>query len=291
MLKNKWALIITVLVILINNVVTGQSYNDSLIIKFRNLSVISNTDVLKANYSDSLRVQIKVFLESENSFVTPMNKVPYLGDIHSPDDAFRMVTWNISLKDGTYDYYCFIQLAPDKNGNSEWFELIDHHKETRRPEYRSLNSENWYGALYYSIIPFKKDKQTMYVLLGWEGNTKFANKKIIESLYFNKKGEPNFGKSVFETNRMNKRRVVFEYSKEAYMMVRYNEKMKQIIFNRLEPSKPDLKGLYQFYQPILIYDAYKYKKGNWVLLRNVQPQNKKNDKEFHNPKDLKHPKK
>ena len=69
----------------------------------------------------------------------------------------------------------------------------------------------------------------MYVLLGWEGNNKFSNKKVLECLYFNNKGEPMFGKSVFESNRMNKRRVIFEYSKEAYLMLRYNEKMKKLI--------------------------------------------------------------
>lgn len=288
MLKN---ILFTIFALLIlAQSISAQSYNDSLILRYRRLSVSASSDSLKTTYSDSLRTEIKRFLNTDNSYTTPLDKVPYLGDLYSPDNAFRLITWNTTLKDGTYDYYCFMQLNPSKNDGVKWFELNDQHKEIRRAEYRNLNKDNWYGALYYSIVPFKKDKQTMYVLLAWEGHNRFSNKKILETLYFNKKGAPIFGKSVFETDRMDKRRVVFEYSKEAYLMVRYDEKMKQIIFNRLEPTKPDLKGLYQFYQPILLYDAYRYKKGKWKLMEDIQPQNQKNDKEFHNPKDLKQPK-
>jgi hypothetical protein len=40
----------------------------------------------------------------------------------------------------------------------------------------------------------------------------------------------------------------------------------------------------------MAFDAYQYKKGEWILLENVNPRNKKNNKEFHNPSDLKAPK-
>lgn len=268
----------------------GQSEQDSLILHYRKLSVQMPTDSMKYVYIDSLRLQVKEFLGSQNSYVLGLDKVPYLGDLRSPDDAFRMITWNVTLKDGTYDYFCFVQMKPVSNDTSVWFELTDHHKETRRPEYKSLNKDNWYGSLYYSIIPFKKDREMMYALLGWEGNSNYSNKKIIDCMYFNSKDKPMFGKSVFQTSRMNKRRVVFEYSKEAYLMLRYNEEMKAIIFNRLEPSRAELKGVYSFYQPVMIYDAYQYKKGEWILLEGVNPRNTKSNKEFHNPEDLEKPK-
>jgi hypothetical protein len=268
----------------------GQPAHDSLILHYRKLSVQMPSDSMKYVYIDSLRAEVKQFMGKENSYNLGLDKVPYLGDLRSPDNAFRMITWNVTLKDGTYDYFCFVQMKPNSHDTSIWFELTDHHKETRRPEYKSLNQDNWYGSLYYSIIPFKKDKQMMYALLGWEGNSSYSNKKIIDCMYFNAKDKPMFGKSVFQTKRMNKRRVVFEYSKEAYLMLRYNEDMKAIIFNRLEPSKPDLKGIYSFYQPVMVYDAYQYKKGEWILLKDVNPRNTKSDKEFHNPKDLKKPK-
>lgn len=267
-----------------------QSFNDSLVIEYRKLSVSSETDALKRIYTDSLRTQIQLFLNQENSFDQHLSNIPYLGDIFSPDGAFRMITWNLTLNDGTYDYFCFVQKKPGEDHKAKWYELSDHHKDISRPEYRNLKMDNWYGALYYSIIPFKKDKKEMYVLLGWEGHNKFSNKKVMECLYFNNKGEPTFGKAVFESDRMNKRRVIFEYSKEAYFMLRYNEKLKQIIYNRLEPSKPELEGVYSFYQPTLQYDGFQYKKGKWVRIVDISPRNEKDGKVYHNPKDLKPPK-
>jgi hypothetical protein len=290
-MKNLWkrGIILSLLPLLYISAL-GQKFNDSIVLAYRTQTVQSKDDSAKYFYNDSLRSQIKLFLNEEESFETPLGKIPYMGDIYAPDGEFRMITWNLSLADGTYDYFCFVQKKPTENGESFWHELIDHHKEISRAESRRLSKQNWYGSLYYSIIPFKLDKQKTYVLLGWEGHDKFTNKKIIESMYFNQKGEPVFGKAVFEGPRLNKRRVVFEYSKDAYLMLRYNDKTEQIIFNELQPSKPELKGLYSFYQPTMTYNAYQYKKGVWELVLDIKPQNKKNDVEFHNPKDLKPPK-
>ena len=182
MLKSKLLFLGFILLFAANSI--AQNFNDSLIIHYRSLSVRAETDSLKYVYSDSLRSEIKLFLNQPNSFEQPLTNIPYLGDIFSPDGAFRMVTWNLSLINGTYDYFCFIQKKNEQGPIPySWFELTDRHKEITRPESRSLKKENWYGALYYSIIPFKKDKKNMYVLLGWEGHNKFSNKKILECLY------------------------------------------------------------------------------------------------------------
>lgn len=261
----------------------SQTFDISKIIRLRS-EVQKTTDLTQRIIkNDSLRNELISFIKSENSYNRKLEDIKYIGDLKSPDDAFRMITWNINLNDGTYKYFCFIQTKPDKSGQSSWYELQDHHKTTNRPEYKTLNTEKWYGCLYYEIIPFKNNKTTMYVLLGWEGNDKFSNKKVLESLYFNNKNEPNFGKSVFETDRMNKRRVIFEYSKDAYMMLRYNEKAKQIIFNRLEPMNPDLVGIYSYYMPTLTYDAYELHKGNWIIVQDINPRNEKSNREYHAP--------
>lgn len=272
------------------NVGFAQTETDSLFSYFRNKSVKSSSDAQKTVYSDSLRLAIKDFLNQPYSFDQPLGEIPYTGDLFSPDGAFRMITWNLSLKDGTYDYICFVQLAPDENGDSEWHELTDNHKQTRRPETKALNKSNWYGALYYTIVPFKKNKQTCYLLLGWEGNSKFSNKKIMDCLNFNTRNEPVFDKTVFKSGRLNKRRVIFEYSKEAYFMLRYNEKLKLVVFNRLEPPKPELKGLYSYYQPTITFDAYKLIKGEWVIVEDVNPRNKKDDRPYIDPSKKKAPK-
>ena len=45
---------------------------------------------------------------------------------------------------------------------------------------KKLNYKNWYGCLYYDIIPIKVGKEKYYTLLGWDGNNKNTTKKIID---------------------------------------------------------------------------------------------------------------
>jgi hypothetical protein len=247
--------------------------------RLRKSQVTLNNDEQKMHINDTLKLQIEAFLNSENSFDTAFPPIQFIGDLFSPDKAFRMITWNLTMQNGTYKYFCYVQ---QKDGT--WHALIDQHLQIQRSEYRSLKYTEWYGALYYHIIPFTYKKQTMYAILGWEGHNKMSNKKVIECMYFNSKGEPHFGKSVFESERNNKRRVIFEYSKEAYMTLRYNEDLKKIVFNELAPMKPELKGIYAYYIPTSTYLGYAYKKDTWVLVQDLKPENEKNDKPWLAPR-------
>ena len=284
MKKNKFYLVLFILSLGVHSLSVAQDFGVNSIANFRKKTIDAETDKDKYQYNDSLRYKVYDFLALENSFNTKLSDIQYLGDLYSPDNEFRIITWNVSLSDGTHDYFCYIQKKPNKDGESTWFELTDHHKTIERPNYKTLKKENWYGCLYYSIIPIKSNKTIIYTLLGWEGNNNYSNKKVIECLSFNSKGAPVFGKSIFEGEKHTYRRVVFEYSKEAYLMLRYNEDSKQIIFNRLEPLKPELEGLYSFYTPSLTYDAYALKKGKWEKVLDINPKNGKTNKEYHDPK-------
>ena len=263
--------------------ILAQNTEVAKIAGFRKLTIDAKDNQTKFLHNDSLQYYLHKFLGKENSFSTHLNNIQYLGDLYSPDGEIRIITWNISLNDGTHDYFCYIQKKPISNEGSKWYELTDNHKQIDRPDYKSLKKENWYGCLYYSIIPFKSDKKIMYALLGWEGHNNYSTKKLIDVLSFSNRGEPAFGKAIFVDEKHTKRRVVFEYSKEAYLLLRYNEDTKQIIFNRLEPPKPELEGVYSFYTPSLFYDAFELSKGKWVLHKDINPKNGKTNKVYHDP--------
>jgi len=287
---NQSTIIIFILFLGFHSTVFSQNTHIEKMAELRKKTIGSKSDQEKFLYNDSLQFNIYQFLAEENSFNTLLSgKIDYLGDIFSPDGAFRLITWNVSLKDGTHDYFCYVQLQPNDNGESKWFELIDKHKTIDRPDYKTLKLDKWYGCLYYTIIPVKINKEIAYTLLGWEGHNNYSTKKVIDILTFSSKGEPVFGKTVFQNEKHTKRRVVFEYSKEAYLMLRYNEDSKQIIFNRLEPPKPELEGLFSFYTPSLFYDAYEFKKGKWILHKDINPKNGKSNKPFHDPKKAPNP--
>jgi hypothetical protein len=156
------------------------------------------------------------------------------------------------------------------------------------PEYTQYNKKNWYGALYYTIIPVKKDKAVYYTLLGWDGNNKFSNKKIIETMSFQSNGNIKFGLPYFiYPNGKTKRRVVFQYNKQSYMSLKYFKERKEelIIFDHLIPKSPQLEGMYDWYVTDLSFDAFKLENEKWVFIGQVNKNSKKDSKNrpYNNP--------
>src|SRR5690606_2261086 len=67
-------------------------------------------------------------------------------------------------------------------------------------EFRKIYSErDWYGALYYNIIPSKKGKKRkrMYMLLGWDGQSEYASLKVIDVLSITPRGV-KLGADIFD---------------------------------------------------------------------------------------------
>lgn len=258
--------------------------------QFRSQTVSKANDEASINsYNDSLRAVVKQYLSLPNSFQHPIDSVAYLADMYSPDKAFRIVTWNIGKKDLTNVYYAFVQYQM-KDKSYVVYELDDQSaKQFRTVEFKSFTYKNWYGALYYEIIPFKHKGKPHYILLGWDGNDKLSNKKVIEVLYFDRKGAPRFGANVFLSEEKSKRRVVIQYTKDATISLRYHPDKKMIVYDHLAPMKPELEGLYEFYAPDLSYDGYVLKGGVWKHKEAIDVFSKKSEKPYNDPRTIKEP--
>lgn len=176
----------------------------------------------------------------------------------------------------------------------------------RKPELekKKLPPRTWIPALYYRIIQKERDGRTFYTLLGWEGKNAYTTRKQIEVLHFDKKGVPHFGMPIFkgqeeegEKDRVGKkesgerslmrrrrerkeheqpkRRVIFEYTDNASLTLNYEADKDRVVFNHLVPKRPDLKGMYEFYEPDLVFNAYVWQedKGYWKFKEKVEPEN------------------
>jgi hypothetical protein len=65
--------------------------------------------------------------------------------------------------------------------------------------------------------------------------------------------------------------MIFEYSAEAVMELRYHEGTGQIIFSSLAPMYAQLRGRYESYIPGDAYNALRFEGGRWVLYENIEP--------------------
>lgn len=240
---------------------------------FNDLAVERN-DLKKRRINENIKKQFNEVLCMEGSMQHPFDTLKQaLGVITSPDKLVRVYTWAMPLANGTYEYYGFVQYFAKKYSKTVLLELTDRSATIENPFKETVNHENWYGALYYDIVPAKYKGKQHYLLLGWDGNDMFTNKKIIEPVVFSSSGKPRFGAPVFKLKKGKFRRVIFEYSTRASMALKYDTQNKMIIFDHLAPAEPQYEGNYRYYGPDFSYDGFTFKKGKWWYIPTVDARN------------------
>ncbi|HYK76329.1 MAG TPA: hypothetical protein VEV16_05085 [Daejeonella sp.] len=263
-------------------------YQDSLLI-FSHEMVNNGGEPERYNASYSFIKTLVKALKTPNSFNFNFDSLKSITIQTSPDRKFRIFSWSVMNNDGSYRYYGTIQMnTPD--GKLQMHPLIDFSSEIKNPADTITSNEKWYGAQYYSIIPVTNNVRVpYYVLLGWKGNTVKSNKKVIEVLSF-KDGKAQFGMPVFDGDKdlPNKKRVIFEYTRKASMVLNYTPKDGMIVFDHLAPPDPKLEGKYDMYGPDFSYDGYKLVNGRWKLLSDLQLKNPPThkDDQFNDPKTI-----
>ena len=129
----------------------------------------------------------------------------------------------------------------------------------------------------------RNSRKRTYMVLGWDGHNEFSTIKFVDVMVITPK-DIRFGEDIFNwPDRKNIRRVILEYKSSAVVSLRYDEKKKQIIFNKLVPLEPDLEGLPEFYVPLLEFSGLTWKRGKWLFLEDVDARMDDGKKTYVNP--------
>ncbi len=229
----------------------------------------SKSDKLRIEYNNVLISYLNDFLKRPESFNANFSKVKGITVLTSDDKLLRVYTWNLQFNDGSYKYFGYLQY---KNKNKIDLFFLDDKKYNYDGEIRLYQSHSeWYGAIYYEMVTKKWNSQTYYTLIGWDGADFLINRKVVEVLYFDRKGFPVFGKKLFKLNRTLTGRLVFEYADRATMLLRYNQKQDMIVMDHLSPNDPKYTGIYAYYGPDFSYDALVFRAGKWILQQDIDP--------------------
>lgn len=271
----KFAIIFLLISVNSNAQTADNEVLEDLIQSLFNKVIFSKNDEEKLNYNNRIEKAFAQVLSTKTSFEYPFDKLKHISKLSSADGLLRIITWNLPYTNGTYKYFGFVQIKLNDNDIS-LVKLNDNSKEILTPQSKSLNKDNWYGALYYKILTNKYKNKTFYTLLGWDGNDNFTNKKIIETLVI-KRQKLQFGRPIIKMGKKTHNRIVFEYSKQAKMMLRYDEKKGIIVFDHLAPSLKKFEGQFMYYGPDLSQDGLKFVDGNWILSQNLDMRNKNKD--------------
>ncbi len=246
-----------------------KMYEDSL--SHLGKKIINNPEEMERKNANYQFIKTLVSaLKISNSFLYPFDSVKTIKILNSPDNRFRIITWFVANDDNSYRFYGAIQM--NTGGKLKLYPLNDYSPMMPAPQDSVGDNTKWFGAQYYDIIRVNGEKQ-YYTLLGWKGYTDKATKKVIEILSFNKNDQPVFGASVFEGAKT-KRRVVFEYTRQASMLLKYEPEKDMIVFDHLSPPADKLKNSPESYGPDLSYDGYKLENGRWKLIEDLDMRNK-----------------
>ncbi len=214
------------------------------------------------------KVEMKAFLETKGVFQYSFKHLKTVAILDSPDETIRIINWNIEYSELSYFYCAFVMRWDSEKEIVRVTELIDNLDPYAKKPEGIIDSKNWYGALYYKIIPFERNSKIEYLLLGWDGGTTISNFKLIDVLTFSG-NNIKLGSPVFRQIKTVNKRVVFEYSDNSTMSLRFDPKYKRIVFDHLSPEAPNLEGVYSFYVPDMSYDSYYYDDEMWILKEDV----------------------
>ncbi len=197
---------------------------------------------------------------------------------------FKLITWNLNKDDGTQAYFGYLLVNNSKRikksvfkyeteESYEVFKLLDRSAQIKSPENYSGPPEKWFGMLYTQLI----ECDDFYTLIGWDGNDKLITRKFVDALYFKSNGVPVFGKDIFKIPRKNPRRLMFEYSSEVSMSLKYVEQKNQIVYSHLAPREEGsvMEGQFQYYGPDGSYDALELHKNKWITVEKIDARNDK----------------
>jgi hypothetical protein len=234
---------------------------------------LARTDATRDSLSLRIMEGLRALAADPATLTADLSDIP-LSRVDAPDGRFRLFTWNVPNLTGGHRYEGLL-LMPDGK-RQQVIELRDRTADVSAPEVPELGPDRWYGALYYQVIPVKKGGKTYYTLLGWKGFNKVETRKVIEVLSF-RGGTARFGAPLFGTGKVKKQRVVFGYSFQATMTLRYESGQERIVLDHLVPSRADLEGQWAFYGPDMSYDAYVWEKGHWRFVRDIDARDDRRD--------------
>jgi hypothetical protein len=228
-----------------------------------------STDAVREAANATFKLTLARALKENGSFEYGFDLVKTLGKQTAPDKTFRIYNWLLPKADESdYAYFGFVQTYDKKKKEVALFSLVDSSKTLINPESLKLNCGNWYGALYYKIVKNKKGGKNYYTLLGWHGKDQRTTQKLIDVIYF-VSGKPMFGFPFFKVDRTYKDRVIFEYTKQVVMSLKYEEGRDMIIFDHLSPPSKDMQNNFSVYGPDGSYDAFRFKGGHWVYMSDI----------------------
>ncbi|MFZ9029008.1 MAG: hypothetical protein ACO2Z9_08330 [Crocinitomicaceae bacterium] len=273
---------ILAVIILISTTVFAQDstlaeYEQALSVTLKKLRM-AESNVEKEKLNSDFKTTLEKALAKEEALSYPFSQLSSVGIIDSPDKKMRIINWNVEQEDFSHKYYCFVIWKGEKGKEHHYQELMDISFGMAMQPTETISADQWYGALYYKIIPVTRRNKTLYTVLGWDHFTEMSSAKLIDVIYF-VGNDVKLGMPIFKAGSDIKRRMFFEHSEKTSMYLNYEADRERIMMDHLSPESPSMANFREFYVPDLSYDAMEFDGKRWNLIEDVIGVNPGNGKE------------
>ena len=205
-----------------------NQFNDS--IKANALLMVGAQDFeQKIIYSDKVSYFVQKLMKQEKSINYKMDSTNLVKVLTSKNKKFRIFTWVVPTDDNKFIFKGVVQTYSKSRKDYRIIELKDKTHSIHRPYSKMLSAAKWYGAYYYKVIQTKRGSKYFYTLLGWKGNDKMVQSKIVEIATIKNNGDISFGYSLFKIkdyeyfkSTPSVKRLIFSYSSKATMYLNYD---------------------------------------------------------------------
>ena len=238
----------------------------------------SRNDEQKKVLGQAIETRMQAVMATESYFTDPLKGYHECSTLLSEDGKVKFSTWNIEYNEGTHSYFGILSVKTD-NG-IRMYPLSDQSDIIRSPEQSFLNPSKWYGCIYYDLVETKYKSNIFYTLIGYNGHDAFSQIKVVDVLVLSKGDNPNprFGYPIFLADKRTRRRLIFEYSNQATMLLRYDAHQKMIVMDNLAPTNSGYQNDFRYYGPDFSYNGWKFEKGKWVLYSDIDLRNPSPDR-------------
>jgi hypothetical protein len=208
----------------------------------------------------AMEAKLETLLAMPDSYTISLDSIRGVSLLHA--DTFRIATWQHMVSDSVFEYGGFIQ-TPKR---LTW--LRDSRPFLKGSAWSTYTPDAWYGCLYYDIIPFRRDGETLYVLLGFHGQDKLVNTKVADVLAW-RDGRASLGVPVFTGQDRPMARLMLTYADVSTVHIRYDQKLRAIVHEHLV----NLPGVGPEGQALPVSDGslegWVLKKGNWEYVEEM----------------------
>lgn len=233
--------------------------------------IMVNTTVADHRFkaAELFKDQFEASLNTPGSYNHPFESLKWISKLTSQDDKFRIFSWIVADDDVVSSTYGYIQFA-----DGRVVTLNDTGEMTSDLEYEQSGTEDWFGALYYHIMPFTSTAGiTDYILFGYRQFGKYDKVKVLDVLSI-ERNEITFGKQLFVKKIEGERdevrsRLLLTYSADSNVTLNYNANMGMIVYDNLIPRMGRIEGQGPTQLPDGSFVGYKQDLDSWLYVDKI----------------------